>query len=279
MGGTARTLWQGIRLTEGRSVPAASQDCDCPGCRRLQEEVEALREENQALRAHNRRLERQLEDAERAGKRQAAPFSKGSPRSKPRKPGRRPGAAYGLRARRPAPEHIDETVEVVLPQVCPDCGGGVEPQQRVADQYQTEIPPIRPHVTRFRIHLGTCRDCGKAVRGRDPRQTSDATGAAASQLGPQAVAVATHLNKGLGLSLEKCCELYETVFGITLSRSGLYQALHRLACAAEPTYNSLVDSIRASPIVSPDETGWKVGGHLQWLCDWVCAARRVRGRV
>jgi len=42
-------------------------------------------------------------------------------------------------------------------------------------------------------------------------------------------------------------------------------ALHRAARQAPPTYDALRAAIRASPVVSPDETSWKVGGHLQWL--------------
>jgi transposase len=155
-------------------------------------------------------------------------------------------------------------VQVPLPARCPDCGGTVEARS-VADQYQTDIPPVRPHVTHFRIQLGACSGCGKAVRGRHPRQTSAALGAAASQLGPQATALAAHLNKGLGLSFDKCSVLYETAFGIRISRSGLCQALHRMAVATQPTYQALIQSVRAAPAVSPDETGWKVGGVLHWL--------------
>ncbi|MDP2959442.1 MAG: IS66 family transposase [Longimicrobiales bacterium] len=234
----------------------------------MEEEVRVLRAENRTLKARLQRAERRAEAAERAGKRQAAPFSKGSPKKSPKRPGRRPGADYGVHARRRVPEHVDETVEVALPDVCPDCGGAVE-ARGVSDQYQTDIPPIRPHVTHFRIHLGTCAACGKAVRGRHPRQTSDALGAAASQLGPQAVALAAHLNKGLGLSFEKCTVLFHTAFHVEVSRSGLSQALDRLAAAAGPTYQGLVRSVREAPVVSPDETGWKVGGELQWL--WVFA--------
>jgi len=240
----------------------------CRRCRELKKQNRALGQENGALKAQVQRLERQVEAAERAGKRQAAPFSKGHPKRCPRTPGRRPGATYGVRARRTIPEPVDETVEVALPPICPACGGAVE-LRGVSDQYQTDLPPIRPHVTHFRIQLGTCRDCGKAVRGRHPVQTSTAVGAAASQLGPQAVALAAHLNKGLGLSFEKCCVLYQTAFGICVSRGGLCQALHRLARATEPTYQGLVQSVRQAPVLSPDETGWKVGGVLQWL--WVFA--------
>ncbi|MBI2219438.1 MAG: PLP-dependent transferase [Candidatus Rokubacteria bacterium] len=46
----------------------------------------------------------------------------------------------------------------------------------------TELPAVRPHVTRFAI--GRCRPCRRRVQGRHPRQTSDALGAAASQLAP-----------------------------------------------------------------------------------------------
>lgn len=252
-------------MSARRSAPGASRaSSGCRRCRELEKENAALTQENETLKARIARTEGQLEAAERAGKRQAAPFSKGSPKPGPHTPGRRPGAEYGAPARRTVPEHVDETLEVELPRCCPDCGGAVEAGS-VAEQYQTDIPPVQPHVTRFRIHLGTCTGCGRTVRGRHPRQTSEALGAAASQLGPQAVALAAHLNKGLGLSFDKCTVLYETAFGIEVSRSGLCQALHRLAKAAEPTYQGLIESVRTAPVLSPDETGWKVGGALTWL--------------
>ena len=43
------------------------------------------------LTATNEELRKQLAAAQRAGKRQAAPFSKGKRVSKPRRPGRKPG--------------------------------------------------------------------------------------------------------------------------------------------------------------------------------------------
>ncbi len=41
--------------------------------------------------------------------------------------------------------------------------------------------------------------------------------------------------------------------------------MKRLADKAEPTYDGLVEKIRGSPVVYPDETGWKVGGWRAWL--------------
>src|SRR2546427_699024 len=73
------------------------------------------------------------------------------------------------------------------------CGGtvGVE---AVRVQYQADLPPVWPHVTAFHVHVGRCRRWGRRP-GRDGRQTSTATGAAASQVGPRALAwgsVAAH---------------------------------------------------------------------------------------
>jgi len=50
---------------------------------RLREENERLRKEKERLESENQRLEKELEAARRAAKRQAAPFSKGQPKSNP----------------------------------------------------------------------------------------------------------------------------------------------------------------------------------------------------
>jgi len=49
------------------------------------------------------------------------------------------------------------------------------------------------------------------------------------------------------------------------ARGRNWGALHRVAQKAEPTYQELVQQIRGSPSVTPDETGWKVGGRLWWM--------------
>jgi transposase len=251
---------------------------ECCGWRRLarqrERDIERLRQESCGLRERVRTLELQLEEAQRAAKRQAAPYSRNRPKSKPQKPGRRPGAAYGPRARRPVPDHVDETIEVPLPDSCPHCHrrDGLE-AGHVVEQYEIDIPPVRPHVTCFRQHLGRCTWCGRSVRGRHPRQTSRAVGAAAPHLGPRAVALAADLNKRIGVPYSKLVVLYDAAFGLTVSRGGWCQALARLARAAEPTYQGLIEVVRRAPVVAPDETGWRVAGLLNWL--WVFVTPEV----
>src|SRR3954447_19324311 len=110
-------------------------EATCPGC--------AARDRKVAdLEARVATLEQALQQAARAGKRQAAPFSKGPPKPDPKPPGRkprdrdrpqpppkgpRPQAGRRLRPHprvrgRAAPPRVDEVHDAPLPARCP-CGG------------------------------------------------------------------------------------------------------------------------------------------------------------
>lgn len=230
---------------------------------RLRGELERVERERDRLRRDNDRLKRQLDEARRAAHRQTAPFAKPLTRS-PRRPGRQAGRWYGPKAHRRRPQQVDEHHEAPLPGACPDCGGALR-ETRVATQYQEELPVARVVVREFRIHIGACRVCGRRVQGRHPWQTSDAIGAARAQLGAQVIALAVILNKQLGLSFGKIATLFRQQYRLTVTRSGLVHAVHRAARQAQPTYAALCQQIRGSPVVTPDETGWKVAGHLHWL--------------
>src|SRR5262252_782668 len=146
-----------------------------------------LERERERLRQENENLKKQLDEAQRAAKRQAAPFSRGTRKPNPKPPGRKSGSAYGQHLRKATPKNVDEVIAVSAPTHC-DCGGELE-LERIATQFQQEI--VRKTLwRRFDIAIYRCRKCNKRVQGRDPRQTSDALGAAAVQIGPEALALA-----------------------------------------------------------------------------------------
>ena len=212
-----------------------------------------------------RKLTHLLEESTRAAKRQAAPFSKGEPKSNPKKPGRKPGEDYGQPSRRqpPPPDQIDETYEALLPEVCPHCGGPVEPSH-IDHQYQTEIPR-RPIYRRFRVHVGRCKSCGKRLQGRHPLQTSDALGAAASQLGPDLQGAIVELNKVVGGSYDKIRRLLKSIFNLEVSNGGCAQVVLRAGRRLTSAYQAIKAAAARQPSVSVDETGWRVGGRKAWL--------------
>jgi transposase len=231
----------------------------CPGCVERDRQIAAL--QLQIARLESRLVK--VEVMARGAKRQAAPFSKGAPKSDPKPPGRKSGEDYGVHHRRATPPRIDEVFEAPLPRQCPYCSGEVLATE-VAQQYQTEIP--RTVIYRqFNVHIGQCTCCKKRVQGRHPLQTSDALGACASQIGPDAQALAVQLNKEAGLSHGKVSRFFQAAFNLELSRSAACRVMLRAARRCEPAYQAIVQRVRQSPLIVPDETGWKVGGLLAWL--------------
>jgi transposase len=242
----------------------------------LRAQLAPLRQENERLRQENERLRRELaearaglDQAKRQSKRQAAPFAKGSPKPHPKRPGRKSGAAHGRHGHRPPPDPatVDEVLEAPLPDACPHCGGAVQ-ETAVAAQYQAEVPR-RPLIRQFNVHVGCCCGCGQRVQGRHPLQTSDALGAAASQVGPDGQAAVVTLNKTFGLSHVKVASIFKALFGIDLTRGASAQIVLRAAARLEPADQEICQEIKASPCLTPDETGWRVGGKPAWLHAWV----------
>lgn len=230
---------------------------NCPGCAAAAKRIAELEARLAALEALVERLRR-------GGKRQAAPFSKAPPKADPKPPGRKGGDGYGTKARRALPPRVDETHQAPLPAACPACGSADVEHTDTAHQYQAEIPRAVIY-RRFEVHVGRCRSCGRRVQGRHELQTSDALGAAASQLGPDAQAAAVHLNKVAGLSHGKVKAFFKSLFGIDVSRGGSCQAVLRAGRKALGNYDAIVGSVRRSERVVPDETGWRVGGLGAWL--------------
>jgi transposase len=227
----------------------------------------------EALRAEVERLKKELEEARRAGKRQAAPFSKGAPESNPKRPGRKPGHPPSHRTA-PPPEQIDRTVEVPMPPNCPGCHAplGAAPVT-VHDQYQIDLPEPKPVITRFRVPVARCPACYRRVQGRHPEQTSDALGAAAVQYGPRLLGFAADLKHRLGVSYRKCSSVLLTLAGLVVASAALVRSGHRLRRLAQPSYDRLVEAARHSAVQHVDETGWKIGGRSAWL--WVFADARA----
>lgn len=213
-------------------------------------------------------LERMVEELRRRGKRQAAPFSKGSPSLKPKTPGRKPGEGYGRQALPAIPKRVDETIRVPCPLWCSHCHGRVR-LFGTGHQYLLDLPDVRPHVTEFVVDYGYCVECGGRAQGRHPRQISDALEVGTVQVGPGVISFAAYLNKVGGLSYAKTAAVIEEMAGLRLARSTYCRALLRLARKAEPSYERLVESVRGSPVVYPDETGWRIGGWGAWL--WAVA--------
>jgi transposase len=238
-------------------------------------ELELVREHanNQRLQRDNLRLQKlleqlqtQVEELQRAGKRQATPFARRKRVEHPKKPGRKAGQGQFFRREPPTHRQGDRTKKAKL-HGCPECGSRLRDIHQ-HEQYVTDIPEIIPLVTtRYVTYSGYCANCHKRVRSRHPEQTSQATGAAGVLVGPRAKALAADLKHRLGGSYAKVSEALNDAFGLRVSRSGWCQADQRLAETARPVYEELIEVVRRSLVVHADETGWRIGTLPAWL--WV----------
>jgi transposase len=227
-------------------------------------------------------LERQLESAlkriaeleeiinklQRGNKRQASPFSKGPPELNPKPPGRKGGDAYGTppvcRAM-PETSPADQVIDVAPPPVCPGCGDASEPVvESIDEQVQRDIE-IRAVARRFKIKVCRCGRCGRRRRGTHPLQTSTATGCCASQVGPLARGAMIYMNKTLGLSLGKIADLFDSLWGLQITRGGVSHAIQSVGRRCKDDYQSILDAVRNAASVTCDETGWRIGGNGAWL--------------
>ena len=66
-------------------------------------------------------------------------------------------------------------------------------------------------------------------------------------------------------------------YDLKITPGGLCQALARIGKKCKPTYDALVQQVRASLSVTMDETRWRVGGHPWWLVDAVTPDIAVYG--
>ena len=222
--------------------------------RKLVAEVESLRAEVEALK--------------RGGKRQAAPFSKGTRVKAPKTPGRKPGQGMFTRREAPAPESPSEPpidVPVVEP-ACPKCGGGLV-ADRVEEASIVDLPEVvRLRVRLFRIDVHRCTGCGMTARGRHPDVVADQRGATAHRLGPRLLAAAHYLHYGLGVPVRKLPAVLELLAGVRLTQGAVTRdALKKAAGAIGATYRDPCNSIREASYVHTDDTGWREGGLPAWL--------------
>jgi transposase len=243
-------------------------------------DVERLADENAKLRKlvefqadRIAELEKLVEEVRRGGKRQAAPFSKGIRKPNPKKPGRKGGEDYGTKARRASPQRQpDRVLDAALPPACPYCSCGELVKLRGGEQFVEDLPEPVTVLTRFDVAIGVCCGCGHRVQGRHPEQISDALGAAASQIGPRALASAAWLHKVCGMPLAKICAHFAAL-GLSVTPGALAQGMDRMARKSALTYEALKAELAAQAVVSPDETGWRVGGLPAWL--WAFAASTI----
>jgi transposase len=189
------------------------------------------------------------------------PAAKARPRppikSKKRRPGGQPGHKGKTREILPV-EQVDEVIEV-FPTVCEGCGEPVgtetrdcvvvgEPERRQV----TEIPPVQPHVTEYRLHSLQC-SCGTITKAEAPPVAQFA-------FGPRIQGIAAYLTACHRVSRRGLQEIFSTIFGVSICLGSVCNHLEEVSRAVGAGCEKIKDSLPKQPVLNVDESGWKTKG-------------------
>jgi hypothetical protein len=217
-----------------------------------------LEDENAALRSDLDLAAKRIADLEvrlkTEHKMRFKPNRKSAPeRLEPPKRGAPKGHPFWKRR---TPDHIDETVTVTAPSVCPHCQTqSLHPTGNQQEQIQEDIVlQPRTRVTRFLHDLAYCPQCRREVFQTGPNELRNC------QIGPVTKAVATFLRYSIKVSLRDVRRIFDKLFGMPFVPASAMQFTRSVADAAEPLHELLRNRVRASEVAHGDETSWRLDG-------------------
>ncbi|CAN5808857.1 IS66-like element ISH10 family transposase [soil metagenome] len=183
---------------------------------------------------------------------------KGMPGLKPTQPPERERRPRKQRAKGFARRRMQATARQIHALAsCPDCGaplaGGTVKRTREVIDLPRPAVVVTEHVYVERC----CPDCGR--RCTPPPELGGVV-MGQSRLGNRLVSLLAVLREEARLPVGTIRRLLQTLTGLQLSDGGIVGAVQRVATRAEPVVTDLLASIRASPVVHADETGWREDG-------------------
>jgi transposase len=240
----------------------------CPGCRKLEAEMQKLREEVRRLTAL---LDRNSSNSSLPPS--ANPPSAAAPVKKSkseRRPGGQPGHAPQLKQLLP-PERVTRVVPLI-PQRCEKCDAPLPVNAGVNDpppkRHQiADLPPVRAEVVEYQGHARTCRRCGAVSCVSIPEAIREHT------IGPGLAAAMAYFAGCHQVSKRGVEEIVETLFEVPVALGTVSNLEQEMSAALAPVHASAVAAVQAAPAKHVDETGWKKHGQKCWL--WVAATAQL----
>ncbi len=215
----------------------------------LQADVDRLGKDNADLRA---RLKQE----------HGSRFKPNRPPPDENKPQRKRGAPKGHPPwSRRKPDHVDATVHIPAPDICPHCQTrGLIASQKQNEQLQEDIIlQPRTRVVRYIHALAYCPTCR-----RDVYQTAEGE-LRNCEIGPTTKATAVFLRHTLKLSLRDVRRIFRDLFGMPFVPASAMSFGRAVAAAAEPHHQTLRNKVRTADIIHADETGWRLDGKSGYL--------------
>ena len=239
-------------------------------------ELGKLRAENEHLKEENAYLKFKLEEfnAKRYKNSKTPPADgpsggSGTDQDVPRVPKKRGGKFGHPGWFREKPKKIDRIEEVRL-DCCPACGSKditACRNKEVDEHIQEDIILPTVETVLYRHHEYYCSRCRKVVAALGKDELAN------SYIGPKAKALAVFMRYAVKISERDVKNLFEKAFNLNIVHSSIAGFRDQIRRAGVPLYTALKESLKKSPFIHADETGWKVDGKTSWL--WKFSTKKV----
>lgn len=178
------------------------------------------------------------------------------------KRGAQPGHDGSSRALLPV-EEVDHVVDF-FPTHCENCCTTLpETPDPLATRYQaTDVPPIKPVTTEYRVHAVDCPTCGfRTCAAHDQVPVS--------QFGPRLSAIVALLTGVYHVSRRAAVSLLHDVVGVRISLGAVSAIEARVSAAVEPAVTEAREQVVQAAVKHTDGTSWFQAGAMRSL--WTIA--------
>lgn len=219
----------------------------------------------EVLAARQQALEDQLaKNSRNSGKPPSSDgFNRPAPRSLRKRSRKKSGGqaghiGYTLKAVE-KPDHV----KVHRVEHCDQCH--VSLQRVTASRYEKrqvfDVPRVRVEVTEHQAEIKACPRCGKENRAVFPEAVTQSV-----QYGHEIKAQLVYFNQYQLLPLERTADVFESLYGHTLSEGTIVQASQEVSRQVAEVNTAIRQHLtEKEAVVHFDETGARVAGRLHWL--------------
>jgi len=155
-----------------------------------------------------------------------------------------------------------DTVVRHSPVVCAHCQCSLAdvPVQRTERRQVRDVPPLRLVVEEHQAEEKRCPACHQTTRGSFPPDVRTLV-----QYGAGIKALAVYLTQDHLLPYDRTREVLAALFGQGPTEGAVWAAVQAAAAGLEEVEAQIKDALCAVDVLHNDETGVRVGGHLEWL--------------
>jgi len=241
----------------------------CKDCEKAQKRIEDLEEKLAILQFEFNSLKSKM----------YKPGKKKPPDDTPPPVPKKKGGLFGHTGwfrKKPSPGRIDRIEEVKLDK-CPLCGSPhITECAHTEEHIQEDIILPEVETVLYKHHHYYCKSCKKVVtpKGKDELPKS--------YIGPKAKSLAAFLKYSIKISDRDIRAIFKKVFNLDIAASSITGFKGQLKEKSSPIYKKLLESLKTSPFIHADETGWRINGKNHWLWKFsdkkICVSHIDKGR-